>query len=73
MSSPPVSSALIDALGLESTDSPSAPTFPELLEKLWAMKYQGMVTLHFAGGVPRSVVLSQPLQIPLDNGKGSGA
>jgi hypothetical protein len=72
-SSSPVSPALIDALGLESLDQASAPTFPELLEKLWAMKYQGMVTLHFAGGMPRSVVLSQPVQIGLDTGKGSSA
>lgn len=71
--SSPVSPALIDALGLESTDSPSAPTFPELLEKLWAMKYQGLVTLHFAGGLPRAVVLSQPTQIELDTGRRSGA
>lgn len=66
--SPPqgVSPALLEALGLDVSISAPSPTFPQLLEKLWTMKFQGMVTLHFAGGVPRSVVLAQPVNVPLD-------
>lgn len=73
MSGPPVAQALLDALGVESTDSATPPSFPDLLQKLYAMKFQGMVTLHFAGGVPRSVVLTQPVTLPLDTGKPPGA
>jgi hypothetical protein len=51
---------------LESLDSPTPPTFAELLDRLYQMRFQGAVTLHFAGGIPRAVVLSQPKQIPLD-------
>ena len=73
--SPPhgVSPALLAALGLEHADSAPTPTFPDLLQRLWAMKFQGMVTLHFAGGVPRSVVLAQPMNIQLDTRRDSGA
>lgn len=67
MPSPP----LVDVLGLEDLDSATLPTFQELLTKLWEAKYHGSVTLHFAGGVPRSVVLSQPIQVALDSGGGS--
>lgn len=72
--SPPagVSPALLEALGLDVSDGVPTPTFPQLLEKLWAMKYQGMVTLHFAGGVPRSVVLAQPVNVALDTRRDSG-
>ncbi len=71
--SPPhgVSPALLEALGLDIADMVQTPTFPDLLQKLWAMKYQGMVTLHFAGGLPRSVVLAQPVSIQLDSRKDS--
>ena len=57
--------ALAEALGLESMNQPTLPTFQELLERLYRVKYQGSVTLHFAGGLPRSVVLNQPVQVPL--------
>lgn len=55
-----------DALGLESLNVATAPTFPALLETLYTARYTGSITLHFAGGIPRAVVLSQPVQIPLD-------
>lgn len=62
-----------DILGLEELNQPFAPTFEDLLTKLWMAKYQGSVTLHFAGGLPRSVVLSTPIvTIALDTGGKSG-
>ena len=64
MSAASSSAAVVDAL--ESLNSPTPPTFAELLERLYQMRFQGAVTLHFAGGIPRAVVLSQPKQIPLD-------
>ncbi len=64
---------LPDALGLETLNQTTPPTFAELLQRLWEAKYQGQVVLHFAGGVPRSVVLSQPVQVDSDTGKRSGA
>lgn len=54
------------AIGLETLNQATAPTFQELLERLYAAKFQGSVTLHFAGGIPRQVVLNQPKSIPLD-------
>lgn len=65
---------LADLLGLESTDSPSLPTFPDLLEKLYQARYQGALTLHFTGGVARAVVLQgEALKLPLDTGQTTGA
>lgn len=55
---------------LESMNEPTPPSFPELLERLYQMRFQGSCTLHFAGGIPRAVVLSQPVQIPLDTTQG---
>lgn len=54
-------------------NQPTPPTFPELLARLWDIRYSGQLTLHFAGGRPLSVVLSQPIQVPLDSGKGTSA
>ena len=59
-------SGLEEAIGLEALNQATAPTFQELLERLYAAKFQGSVTLHFAGGLPRSVVLNQPKSIPLE-------
>lgn len=57
---------VIDAL--ESINQSTPPTFPELLEQLYQLRYTGPLTLNFAGGIPRNVVLSQPVQVPLDTG-----
>jgi hypothetical protein len=62
------SGALIEDV-LEALDAATAPTFPELLGKLWDLRYQGSVTFHFAGGLPRAVVLQQEAQVPLDTRK----
>lgn len=55
-------------LGLEDLNSPTEPTFPDLLQRLYAGKFQGTVVLHFAGGIPRRVEFPQPVQIALDTG-----
>lgn len=57
--------ALLEILGLEALSQASPPTFQEMLERLYTAKFQGSVTLHFAGGLPRSVTVSQPVQVPL--------
>ena len=51
---------------IESLNAVSPPTFMELLDRLYAMRYQGNLTLHFAAGIPRQVVLDQPLRVPLN-------
>jgi hypothetical protein len=51
---------------LESRNTAEPPTFMELLERLYALRYTGPVVLHFAGGLPRQVVLDQPVRVPLD-------
>ena len=51
---------------IESLNASTPPTFHELLMRLYEMRYQGSVTLNFAGGLPRCVVLNQPVQVPLD-------
>lgn len=61
--------ALVTVLGIDSMDSPTAPTFPALLQRLYDCRFQGRMTLNFTGGVPRTVELAQPLQVPLDTGK----
>lgn len=58
--------SLIEILGLEAMDQATAPTFSTLLQKLYDARFQGAVTLHFAGGLPRSLTLSQPVAVPLD-------
>lgn len=63
MSPAPSLATVVDAL--ESMNSTTAPTFAELLERLYDLRYQGQVVLHFAGGIPREVVLSQPVKVPL--------
>ena len=55
-----------DPLDLEGWDLSTPPTFQDLLARLYTAKFQGSVTLHFAGGIPRAVVLNQPKSIPLD-------
>ena len=56
--------ALVDAL--EALNQSTEPTFAELLQRLYEMRFQGTVSLNFAGGLPRSVVLNQPVQVHLD-------
>lgn len=63
---------LADVLGLDSMNQPTPLTFPELLERLYHLRYQGKVTFHFVGGVARAVELSQPVQVPLQVGQGGG-
>lgn len=41
------------------------PTFAELLERLYAVQFQGPVVLHFAGGLPRRVEFPQPVGVDL--------
>ncbi len=60
----PALASLLDAL--ESMDAASPPTFPQLLQTLYDLRYTGAVTLHFAGGVAREAVLAQPVAVPLD-------
>lgn len=56
---------LIEVLGLEATDSPTPPSFPDLLQRLYAAKYTGKVVLDFAGGTPRQVEFPQPVRVAL--------
>lgn len=58
--------SILDALGVEAFDSATPPTFQELLQRLYDLRYQGSITMDFAGGLPRSIVLTQPVRIPLD-------
>ncbi len=58
------SASLIEQIESLSTAEP--PTFMELLERLYQMRYTGPCTLHFAGGRPRQVVLDQPIRVALD-------
>jgi hypothetical protein len=51
---------------LESLSTTEPPTFMELMERLYRMRYTGPCTLHFAGGLPRQVVLDQPIRVALD-------
>lgn len=51
---------------MEALDQATPITFQDLLTRLWEAKYQGSVLLDFAGGLPRSIVLSQPVRVPLD-------
>lgn len=68
------SPSLSDILGLEACNQVTSPTFQELLTRLWEARFQGAVTLHFAGGLPRSVVLSAAVvQIALDSRKDPSA
>lgn len=62
--SPPAIVSVIEAI--EGLNQATPPTFPELLERLYQLRYTGQITLNFAGGLPRNVVLSQPVQVPLD-------
>ena len=57
---------LIEVLGLESLDSLAPPSFPDLLQRIYAAKYTGKVVLDFAGGVPRQVEFPQPVRLPLE-------
>lgn len=56
---------LIEVLGLESLDSLAPPSFPDLLQRLYAAKFTGKVVLDFAGGTPRQVEFPQPLRVAL--------
>jgi hypothetical protein len=56
--------AILRALEEEAAEG-GVPTFPELLERLYADKFQGPVTLHFAGGLPRRVEFPRPVQVDL--------
>ncbi len=58
------SPTLIEQIESLNTDEP--PTFLELLDRLYQMRYTGPCTLHFAGGRPRQVVLDQPIRVTLD-------
>ena len=51
---------------IESLDLTIPPTFAALLDYLWSLRFQGSVTLHFAGGIPRAVELIERTHIPLD-------
>lgn len=53
---------------LESLNTSTPPTFQDLLQRLYEIRFQGTVSLNFAGGIPRSVVLNQPVQVPLNSG-----
>lgn len=57
-----------DILQLETLNQAGVPTLAELFERLYAARFQGPVTLHFAGGLPRNVEFPQPIQVPLDTG-----
>lgn len=50
---------------IDVLDTADPLSFPDLLERLYHLRFQGEVTLHFAGGVPRAVVLAQPVSVPL--------
>ena len=50
---------------LDVLETPSALSFADLLERLYNLRYTGEVALHFAGGQPRTVVLSQSVSLPL--------
>ena len=58
------SATITDAL--ESLNTSAPPTFMDLLNRLYHMRYQGNVVLHFDGGVARAVTLNQPIHITLD-------
>lgn len=63
-----------DVLDLEALNSSGPLTFPDLLDRLYQGKYTGALTLHFAGGVARAVVLSaDPVKLPLDTGGRAGS
>jgi hypothetical protein len=51
---------------LESRNQSTPPTLQQLFDRLYEMRYQGNLTLCFAAGVPRQVVLDQPVRVPLD-------
>ncbi len=54
---------LVEAI--EAMNATHAPTFPELLEQLWQMRFDGQVVLQFNGGRPLAVVFSEPRRMAL--------
>ncbi len=57
--------SLAEILQVESMDSPTEPTFGDLLNRLYQTKFKGPVILHFDGGRPMVVEFPQPVQVRL--------
>ena len=62
---PPVLTAAQILEQLLTMNQADPPSFAELLERLYAAKFQGPVVLHFAGGLPRTVEFPQPVKMTL--------
>jgi hypothetical protein len=57
--------ALDEILQVESLNSPTEPTFFDLLDRLYRARFKGPVLLHFDGGRPTVVEFPQPVQVRL--------